>query len=270
MRVHSPAAGGLLAILCGVSAHAQAVPMTLSPIVELRQYTLHAGKRDVLIDMFDAHFIEPQESAGMNVIGQFRNLDDPNKFVWLRGFPSMDVRARGLTEFYYGPVWKAFRNAANETIIDNDNVLLLRPVHPESSFLIERNKREAPGTRGDGKGLIVATIYHLDPTSEKQADFVAFFEQKVVPLLKRAGAPVIASFVPEPAANNFPRLPVREGEHVFVWFSHFHDAATFDRSNAALAEMPQWRDSVAVELSAMVREPQTLRLKPTARSLLQY
>lgn len=53
-----------------------------------------------------------------------------------------------------------------------------------------------------------------------------------------------------------------------VWFSRFHDAAAFDRSNAALAEMPQGRDSVAVELSAMVREPQTLRLEPTARSLL--
>ena len=269
MKVFSPATAGLLAVLCGTSAHSQTAPMTLSPIVELRQYTLHPGKREVLIDMFDAHFIEPQESAGINVIGQFRNLDDPNKFVWVRGFPSMDVRARGLAEFYYGPVWKAFRNAANETIIDNDNVLLLRPMHPESSFLVEPNKRPAPGTRGDGKGLIVATIYHLDPTSKKEADFVSFFEQKVMPLLTRAGAPVIASFVPEPAANNFPRLPVREGEHVFVWFSRFRDAAAFDRSTAALAEMPQWRDSVGVELSAMVREPQTLRLKPTARSLLQ-
>ena len=269
MRVFSPAAGALLAVLCGASAHSQAAPMTLSPIVELRQYTLHPGKRDVLIDMFDAHFVEPQESAGIDVIGQFRNLDDPNKFVWLRGFSSMDVRARGLTDFYYGPVWKAFRNAANETIIDNDNVLLLRPVHAEPGVLIARDKRAAPGTRGDGKGLIVATIYHLDPTPEKQTSFVAFFERKVVPLLTRAGAPVIASFVPEPSANNFPRLPVREGEHVFVWLSRFPDAAAFDRSNAALAEMPQWRDSVAVELSAMIREPQTLRLEPTARSLLQ-
>ena len=268
MRVFSPAASGLLAVLCSASAHSQAAPMTSSPIVELRQYTLHPGKRDVLIDMFDAHFVEPQESAGIDVIGQFRDLDDPNKFVWLRGFPTMDVRARGLTEFYYGPVWKAFRDAANETIIDNDNVLLLRPVHPESSFLIEHDERAPAGSRGDGKGLIVATVYHLDPTAEKQTDFVAFFERKLVPLLTRAGVRVIASFVPEPAANNFPRLPVREGEHVFVWFSRFHDTAAFDRSEAALAEMPQWRDSVAVELSAMVREPQRLRLKPTARSLL--
>jgi hypothetical protein len=30
-----------------------------SPIVELRQYTLHPHRRDDLIDLFDAHFVEP-------------------------------------------------------------------------------------------------------------------------------------------------------------------------------------------------------------------
>jgi hypothetical protein len=58
---------------------------TCCPIVELRQYTLHPGKRDVLIDLFDREFIDPQEALGMKVIGQFRDLDDRNRFVWLRG-----------------------------------------------------------------------------------------------------------------------------------------------------------------------------------------
>lgn len=35
------------------------------PVVELRQYTLHPGKRDVLIDLFDREFIEPQEALGI-------------------------------------------------------------------------------------------------------------------------------------------------------------------------------------------------------------
>ncbi|MET8046512.1 hypothetical protein ABZU75_02850 [Streptosporangium sp. NPDC005286] len=51
------------------------------PIVELRQYTLHEGGRDVLIDLFEREFIESQEAAGMTVIGQFRDLDAPNRFV---------------------------------------------------------------------------------------------------------------------------------------------------------------------------------------------
>ena len=39
-------------------------------------------------------FVESQENCGMTVIGQFRDLDDPDRFVWLRGFPDMAQRAR--------------------------------------------------------------------------------------------------------------------------------------------------------------------------------
>jgi hypothetical protein len=245
-----------------------AAPSMPSPIVELRQYTLHPRRRDDLIDLFDAHFVEPQEAAGITVIGQFRNLDDPNKFVWVRGFSSMDERARGLAEFYGGPAWKSRRNAANETIIDNDNVLLLRPVHPDAGFALGHEPRASTGAKGAGAGLIVATVYHVDPTDEKERDFITFFEQTVTPLLVASGAPVIASFIPERSANNFPGLPVRDGEHVFVWFSRFPSVAAYERFQRVLGDTPRWRDSVAVELSSKVREPQTLRLSPTARSRL--
>jgi hypothetical protein len=43
------------------------------PVVEFRQYTLKPGQRDVLIDIFDRYFIEGQESAGMTILGQFRD-----------------------------------------------------------------------------------------------------------------------------------------------------------------------------------------------------
>ena len=49
-----------------------APPQTCCPIVELRQYTLHPGQRDVLIDLFDREFVESQEALGMKIIGQFR------------------------------------------------------------------------------------------------------------------------------------------------------------------------------------------------------
>jgi NIPSNAP len=111
------------------------------PIVELRHYTLHPGKRDVLIDLFDREFIETQEAVGIKVIGQFRNVDDPDRFVWLRGFRDMTSRAKALQDFYGGPVWKAHREAANPTMIDSDNVLLLRPALPTSGFSLENTKR---------------------------------------------------------------------------------------------------------------------------------
>ena len=34
-------------------------------VVELRQYTLHPGQRDVLIELFERAFIGPLEAAGM-------------------------------------------------------------------------------------------------------------------------------------------------------------------------------------------------------------
>jgi hypothetical protein len=89
-------------------------PQTCCPIVELRQYTLHPGQRDVLIDLFDREFVESQEALGMKIIGQFRDLDNPNRFVWLRGFRDMPSRAQALKDFYGGPVWKAHREAARK------------------------------------------------------------------------------------------------------------------------------------------------------------
>ena len=64
------------------------------PLLELRQYTLHPGMRDVLIELFEREFIESQEALGMTLVGQFRDLDNPDRFVWLRGFPDMTTRAQ--------------------------------------------------------------------------------------------------------------------------------------------------------------------------------
>ena len=104
-----------------------ALPIADCAVVELRQYTLHPHQRDVLIDLFDREFVETQEAQGMRVLGQFRDLDRPDQFTWLRGFAGMPGRHRALEAFYGGPTWAAHRDAANATMIDSDNVLLLRP-----------------------------------------------------------------------------------------------------------------------------------------------
>jgi hypothetical protein len=56
-------------------------------------------------------------------LGAFRDVDDPDSFVWLRGFADMPARGEGLQAFYGGPVWAKHSDAANATIIDSDNVL---------------------------------------------------------------------------------------------------------------------------------------------------
>ena len=242
-------------------------PQTCCPIVELRQYTLHPGKRDVLIDLFDREFVESQEALGMKIIGQFRDLDNPNRFVWLRGFRDMPSRAQALKDFYGGPVWKAHREAANATMIDSNNVLLLHPATPTSEFSLGNRERTRPGSNETRNELIVATIYYFNTPVD--AAFVQFFEKTVKPDVIGSGATVLAYFVIERSENTFPALPVREGENVFVWFARSSDPAAYERHIAALTQSPRWRDEISKELArCLKREPEILKLSPTTRSLL--
>jgi NIPSNAP len=238
------------------------------PVVELRQYTLHPGKRDVLIDLFDREFIEPQETLGIKVIGQFRDLDHPDRFVWLRGFSDMTSRAKALSDFYGGPVWKTHREAANATMIDSDNVLLLRRALRTSGFSLEDMKRPPVGSDEVPTSLIVATIYYFERSVP--SDFINFFEGTLKPVATNLGATISAYFVTENSENTFPALPVREGENVFVWFSTFQDSAAYENYGAALAQSEQWRDEVSVGLTRYLdRAPEILKLSPTTRSLLR-
>jgi hypothetical protein len=70
----------------------------------------------------------------MRIAGLFRDLDAPDRLVWLRGFPDMPARAEALEDFYGGPVWQAQRDAANATMIDSSDVLLLRPLETGTGF----------------------------------------------------------------------------------------------------------------------------------------
>jgi hypothetical protein len=245
------------------TAATEAATTTWSPIVELRQYTLHPGARDQLIELFDREFVESQETLGIKVIGQFRTPDDPNRFIWLRGFPDMPTRARALQNFYDGPVWKRHRNAANATMIDSDNVLMLRPARTGSGFALS-SKRPPVGSEKIPNGLIVATIYHLDESNAEH--FGNVFEQAFAPGPADVGASILAVFATETAPNNFPRLPIREGEQVLVCFTGFTDEAAYDRHRAALAET-NLGEALARELDTVERE--TWRLRPTARSQLR-
>jgi len=237
-----------------------------SPVVELRQYTLHPGRRDELIDLFDTHLVGTQEATGMKVIAQFRDLDRPDHFVWLRGFEDMAARKVALETFYGGPVWAAHKEAANATMIDSDDVLLLKPAWPASGFDLSGKVRDLPG-KAQAETLITATICHITPASE--AEFIALFESETIPLLARLGAPLLAGFVTEHAENTFPRLPVRSSENVFIAFQIFESAKAHALYEAALNSDPSWADSLLPRLLGHFSGPvQRLRLVPTERSLL--
>ncbi|HEX6674088.1 MAG TPA: NIPSNAP family protein [Actinomycetes bacterium] len=238
------------------------------PVVELRQYTLRPGQRDVLIELFDREFVETQEAVGMAVLGQFRDLDDPDRFVWLRGFDDMPSRARALGRFYGGPVWKAHSAQANATMLDSDDVLLLRPVAARHGFPAPAAARPPVGRTTPPPSRVLATIYYRDRPFDEA--FVDFFDQRVRPVMAETGAAPLACLQTEPAENTFPALPVRTGENAFVWFARFPSPAHLSDHLSRLERSDRWHDRVLPALSAMLTSaPEQLRLAPTARSLLR-
>lgn len=236
-------------------------------LLELRQYTLHPFKRDVLIDLFEREFVESQEDEGMRVVGTFRDLDHPDRFVWLRGFSGMSERAGALHRFYSGPIWQMHRDAANGTMIDSDDVLLLRPARAGCGFPVDGRPLPPRSDVGIPSGLMEARVYYLDAIASQEQ--LARFDA-IRPMLESAGAGLLAVLVTEAAKNNFPPLPVREDEPVIAWFAQFRDREAYDRYRAALAVSPQWQRFEGALLRAAPRRPDVLLLAPTARSRLPY
>jgi hypothetical protein len=259
-------AGGLVVLLsaAGMAEHVHAQSST---VIELRQYTLRPGQRDILIDLFEREFVESQEAHGMEIVGTFRDLDKPDRFVWIRGFSDMGARPHALDAFYNGPVWRVHRHAANATMVDSDNVLLLHAARPTSAFGAGGPPRFAPGSTERSNALVVANIYYFDrPVGP---EFLEYFDHVVSPHLNAAGATVRAAYVSETAANNFPRLPIRERDHVFVWFARFPDVSNYQGWLKTLARSAEWRAMSEALRQKLAREPEVLRLQPTSRSALR-
>lgn len=237
---------------------------TDSEVIELRQYTLPPGRRDALVDLFDAQFVEPQEAVGMAVLGQFRDLDAPERFVWLRGFERLAARAPALAAFYGGPVWQRHRDAANATMVDSDDVRLLRPAWPGAGIRMAGRRRAAGPVRMALPGQVSACLLPLREAAP--AALLALCREAVTRLFEDAGAEVLGWYVTEPAPNDFPRLPVREGEPVVVGFAGWPAGRPAPACADGLAGWPALQTRLAEWLDGPV---QWLRLAPTARSALQ-
>ena len=243
---------------------------TYCPIIELRQYIHHPGRRDEFIALFDDYFIEGQEHYGAFIPGHFRDRTNPDRFVWLRGFADMQTRRTALHDFYHvSPLWQAHRTAANDTIHDVSNVFLLRPARAASGFRLDPANRPLKDAEDLAGGVIIATISAFDAPVDPR--FVDFFENTMIPLLRSAGATLLGYFVTEPAENTYPDLPVREGENVFVWFASFVDEAAYSSYHAALAQNQEWITSIVPALQMWGASfEETLELLPTRRSLLRH
>jgi hypothetical protein len=113
-----------------------------------------------------------------------------------------------------------------------------------------------------GKHLVRVAIHRLrgaDP-----AAFASFFAERMEPAIAAAGGRVVATLTTETAANTFPRLPVREGDPVFLWMAPFADEAAERAFGEKLNAASGWRDGIAdALLPALMQKPEVLRLVPS-------
>lgn len=232
-----------------------------SGVVELRRYAMQPGKRDDLIALFEQRFIETQEACGMVPIGHYRDRGDADSFVWFRTFASMETRSEALNRFYTSPIWVDNRVAANATMADSDNVLLLRSARADSGFDTTGLTRPSEaGTPAGSNSLVAVSIFMLDGSADE--DLLSAFESTMLPELRRC-ANRVAYFVTEERPNDVPRLPVREDVRALVVTGVCADEAAFSdwsRGVEARTGSGAWSHVVSCE---------TLQLQPARRSLFR-
>ena len=227
-------------------------------VYELRRYALRPGTRDAFVELFETHLLDTQDAAGMHVLGQFHDLDRPDAFVWLRGFPDMERRRESLTAFYYGPVWATHGAAANAMMIDSDDVLLLEPAVGDLSRVAQTGSRPPLGARVVGPAEIELAICPLPADDADSVGQIARAQQRPgggdLPPLRTLREP-----------NNFPQLPVHEDRYVAVTLTRFADPAEARRARATSA----YREAADM-IDALATGPvERLRLTPTPRSALR-
>jgi quinol monooxygenase YgiN len=93
-------------------------------IVEVRSYRVKPGKRDAFIEFFETRAVPSLRSHGMKILGPLLDIENPNKFVFLRSFPSLEERERMKNDYYEGELWKNELESIAMPMLDSYDVIL--------------------------------------------------------------------------------------------------------------------------------------------------
>jgi NIPSNAP protein len=74
-------------------------------IIEMRTYRTKPGLRNEFLQIFRARSVPAHLEIGMQILGPFLSLDDPDTFFFMRGFPDLASREAMKAQFYDGELW---------------------------------------------------------------------------------------------------------------------------------------------------------------------
>jgi hypothetical protein len=225
-------------------------------VLELRNYVHKTGQRDKFIDFFEDNFTFAQSKLGGFVLGMFRVKGAEDNFFWMRGFKDMASRSAYLSAFYYSHYWKKRRNVANDLLVNNDNVYLLKPLQISDEI---NNTSINSNEFGVGKSLAIID-YYIANTRLKE--LTNFFKEKYIPFLKANAITDQTLWVSELRENDFPALPVFQDKNLLVTITFYKDEQEYSEKMEDLNSNQELKQ----QLKAIVTTQNTLILFPTANS----
>lgn len=232
------------------------------PVIELRRYRLVDGAAQRFSRAFETWFPEAFQQLGALVLGHFYERGEVERFTWLRGYPDMAARAAVNTAFYDGPVWQEHKAVLNQDILDSDNVLLLRPLHPGSAIpaIASVDPVAEPGGAG---GIAVLQIF---PVIDGELIACAQSAERWFASYQGRGVTEAGILATLDEANNFPRHPIRTDGTYLVWMGVLRDQQALD------ALQPAFDAGAAAMLdSGLLTGPaELLVLDPGQRSRLRW
>jgi hypothetical protein len=92
--------------------------------VEVRSYRIKPGHRDEFIQLFESRAVPALRQYGMKIVGPLLDVENPNKFVFLRSFPSIEERDRMKEAFYGSELWKNELERIAMPLLDSYDVIL--------------------------------------------------------------------------------------------------------------------------------------------------
>ena len=104
-------------------------------IVEVRKYTIKPGLRARFIEFFETRSVPAQREVGMEILGPLLDVENPDVFVFLRGFPSLEERDRMKKEFYEGELWTRELEAIAMPMLERYEVILTETSSQFVTFL---------------------------------------------------------------------------------------------------------------------------------------
>jgi len=168
----------------------------------------------------------------------------------------MASRSKFLPAFYYGPVWKQFGKGANDLLVNNDNVYLLKPLTLNDGMLTT-GKPINIGLIKNSHGIEVVDFYIANTKLDK---LKAAFAKYYVPAYKANGINNYTLWASEMQTNDFPRLPVFQDANLMVAITYYNNEDEY-RSKQKSIEAGL-SDAVKAELADIITTKNTVIAYP--------